>query len=449
MGAQYDSLGNYTGYTNDDGTAWSGFGESSLSPTSVRPDLLPQVYQEARARMLQLNNDPAYKQFTPEQAQTYLNFQGGPENLAAYARSISPFEKFGIYSDQSSGGNNIWFGPEAAPQHNDTGPEQIQTAWNDMKNGALIASLPFAWMGATAALGAGAAGAGGATAAEGGAAATGVDASTGLFAGESATSGAAGATEGGVLSGSTGSASLVGDAGSDAAAADTAGFDPGGEGMYNVPTNSSNTIFPNGMDATDPSILQRAQDMAKQLGITPASALGLLKNALTKGAPAVLGAIGANQQANSLSDLAKQYMDLGAPSRARYEASFAPGFTMANDPGYQGALDQSAKATLHGLSVNGNPAGSPNAWNRSLQDLYDKTAYPALQNFRNTNANAGGIATLQTAAPAAATGAINAQSNIFNAVGAGANDIFNPQPSLAQTMAEYQRLIKQGSGAVT
>lgn len=200
---------------------------------------------------------------------------------------------------------------------------------------------------------------------------------------------------------------------------------------------------------TSPGMLQKAQEMAKQLGITPASALQALIKAAGRAAPAVLGAVAANKQADSLGALAKQYMDLGAPSRARYEASFAPGFTMANDPGYQGALDQSAKATMHGLSVSGNPADSPNAWGKSLQDLYEKTAYPALQNFRNTNANAGGIATLQTAAPAAATGAINAQGNVFNAIGAGANDIFNPQPSLAQTLAEYQRLVKaQGSGAV-
>lgn len=207
--------------------------------------------------------------------------------------------------------------------------------------------------------------------------------------------------------------------------------------------------FFNGVDQVTPSMLQQAQAMAKQFGITPASALGFLKNALVKGAPAALGAIGANQQRQSLEALAQQYMGLGAPSRARYEASFAPGFTMQNDPGYMDALNQTSKASMHALSVNGNPAGSPNAWGRSMQDLYEKTAYPAIQNFRNTNANAGGIATLQTAAPGAATGAINAQGNVFNAIGAGANDIFNPQPSLAQTLAEYQRLIKsQGSGAV-
>lgn len=192
---------------------------------------------------------------------------------------------------------------------------------------------------------------------------------------------------------------------------------------------------------TSPSMLQQAKDLAKQAGITPQSALNYLKQAIGRGAPAVLGAVAANRQADSLADLAKQYMDLGAPSRARYESSFDPNFTMANDAGYMDSLNQTSKASMHALSVNGNPAGSPNAWGRTMQDVYEKTAYPALQNYRNTNANAGGIASLQTAAPGAATGAITAQGNVFNAVGAGANDIFNPKPSLAETLAQYKRLM--------
>lgn len=147
--------------------------------------------------------------------------------------------------------------------------------------------------------------------------------------------------------------------------------------------------------------------------------------------PGVLGAISSSNQTSKLSDLANQqrqdeqarYADtvardnaryatatqredaaigrqqsqiaadkaVVAPSQARYESTFQPGFTMANDPGYTDALDQSSKATLHALSVNGNPAGSPNAWSQSLTDNYQKTAYPALQAYRNANATTGGF----------------------------------------------------------
>ncbi len=193
---------------------------------------------------------------------------------------------------------------------------------------------------------------------------------------------------------------------------------------------------------TDPSLWDQAKGLAKQYGISPTSALTLAKQGFDlfkKVAPAALGAKGAKDQADSLNALADKYMALGAPSRARYEASFMPGFTMANDPGYMDSLDQSSKATLHGLSVQGNPAGSPNAWAQSLQDNYAKTAYPALQNFRNTNANAGGIASLQTAAPGAATGAINAQKGVYDAIGAGFNDVFNPKQTLAEQLAELRK----------
>ncbi len=176
--------------------------------------------------------------------------------------------------------------------------------------------------------------------------------------------------------------------------------------------------------------------LAKQYG---PQALSLLKD--TKGiwGPAVgagLGALGASQQSSAFSDLAKKYMTLGEPSRQRYEASFQPGFSMSSDPGYRDALDQTTKATLHGLSVQGNPADSPNAWTQTLSDVNSKFAYPALQNYRNMNANAGGIASLQTAAPGASNNAINSQAGVYNALGAGAADIFNPPKSLAQLLKE-------------
>lgn len=151
-----------------------------------------------------------------------------------------------------------------------------------------------------------------------------------------------------------------------------------------------------------------------------------------------LGAFGANQQRGQLAALADKYYQVGAPSRARYEASFGNGFTMANDPGYTDALNQASKASLHGLSVQGNPAGSPNAWGASLSDLYQKTAYPALQNYRSQNAASGGMASLTAASPGAATGAIGAGGNVYNAVGAGISDIFNPPKSLAQQYAEMR-----------
>lgn len=157
-----------------------------------------------------------------------------------------------------------------------------------------------------------------------------------------------------------------------------------------------------------------------------------------KALPGVLGAIGSSSQASSLKDLADKYAGYGAPSRDRFEASFQPGFSMASDPGYQDALDQSSKATLHSLSVNGNPAGSPNAWAQSLQDNYQKTAYPALQQYRSTNAAAGGLGTAAAAAPGLATSAIGANGQTMANLGGAFRDVTSDTSTLADLMKKLK-----------
>ena len=118
----------------------------------------------------------------------------------------------------------------------------------------------------------------------------------------------------------------------------------------------------------------------------------------------MLGAIASKDQSDNYRDLAEKYMSFGAPSRARYESSFAPGFTMANDPGYMDALGLSTKEFLHKASIGGNPADSPNAWMQTLSDVNSKFAYPALQDYRRLNAGTGGLAALTAAAPSADAG---------------------------------------------
>ena len=158
---------------------------------------------------------------------------------------------------------------------------------------------------------------------------------------------------------------------------------------------------------------------------------------------------------------------VGAPSRTRFEGSFAPGFTMASDPGYTDALDQSAKATLHGLSTGGNPAGSPNAWAASLADLYGKTAYPALQQYRATNAATGGFGSFagagagspgQTNVSSGSVGfgspnagadtsglASGADRSMFTTLASGLGTLTSPaQPTLADLLKQFKSLGNSG-----
>ena len=170
-------------------------------------------------------------------------------------------------------------------------------------------------------------------------------------------------------------------------------------------------------------------------------------NALVKSLGAagagVAGYLGSKSQASDYMKLADRYDAYGAPSRSRYESSFAPGFTMANDPGYTDALNQSSKATLHGLSAQGqgNPADNPNAWAQSLKDNYQQTAYPALQNYRTLNANAGGIASAAPAAIGFQDKAIQSNLAGTQAIGSAANNIFNPPQTTAQQFAQLSQLL--------
>lgn len=154
-----------------------------------------------------------------------------------------------------------------------------------------------------------------------------------------------------------------------------------------------------------------------------------------------LGAAGSASQAGALKDLAEKYAGYGAPSRARYEGSFAPGFTMANEPGYKDAIDESSKSILAKLSASqGNPYGTPQGLIDANKAVVSGTALPALYNYRNQNASTGGYGAYNTAAPGAATAAVGQEGNIWNALGYGLNSIVNPQPSLT----DIARALKMG-----
>jgi hypothetical protein len=153
-------------------------------------------------------------------------------------------------------------------------------------------------------------------------------------------------------------------------------------------------------------------------------------------APAAIGAFASDRQADRLSDLSDKYIEFGGPSRARYEASFAPGFNMNMDPGYKDALDQTTKSFLHKASVTGNPADSPNAWMQTLKDVNSSFTMPALNEYRRLNAGTGGLANLTSAAPGMDRAAVDAERGIYDAIGAGAADVFTPRKSLSDLLRE-------------
>ena len=148
-----------------------------------------------------------------------------------------------------------------------------------------------------------------------------------------------------------------------------------------------------------------------------------------------LGVAGSRNAANAYGNLADQYMQFGAPSRARYEASMTPGFDPSTIPGYSGAVDTASRGILARLAATGgNPWGNPGGLIEANRQIISGTALPAIEAYQRMNAGTGGYAGFNAAAPGMATNQIGAQGGVYNAVGSGLAGLLNPQPSLLETL---------------
>ena len=235
-----------------------------------------------------------------------------------------------------------------------------------------------------------------------------------------------------------------------------------GTGFYDVPGYDPVTGLPTGMSpGMSPADAAAAGAGAANVGAgaaatTGTTALSRVIAALTAGtapslddaltvfgqaAPSVLAMIASGNQADALKGLSEQFAAYGAPSRARYEASFAPGFM---PPEVQTSIDAATETGLRKLSASGgNPFGNPSGLAELNRFVTGNVALPAIQQYRNQQAATGGYGAFNAAAPGAAANSIGADSNIWNAAGYGLGQLFNPPQSLSQ---QIERLLR-GSGA--
>lgn len=147
-----------------------------------------------------------------------------------------------------------------------------------------------------------------------------------------------------------------------------------------------------------------------------------------------LGAVGANKQSDAFSSLAQKYLDLGAPARARLEASYADPNSFLMGPDVQSITKQGADAAARALSTKyGNPALSPGAWGE-LMDYNTKSQWGQLSNYRNQLAAQGGLGV----APAASFDSRVPQSAgmPYQLGGALLGDLINPPKSELEQMRE-------------
>lgn len=153
-----------------------------------------------------------------------------------------------------------------------------------------------------------------------------------------------------------------------------------------------------------------------------------LLSMLGKIAPSLLGMYASNEQTNALKDLAGKYAEYGAPYRQQLADITADPSKFYNST----AAQQGVNSVLSKLSIGGNPSGSPYKQQLAVDSLWNDYGKE-----RDRLAGFGGLTNYNAAAPSLDAQAVNSQGNMYNALGAGLNDIFNPKTSLAD-------LLKQG-----
>jgi hypothetical protein len=146
-----------------------------------------------------------------------------------------------------------------------------------------------------------------------------------------------------------------------------------------------------------------------------------------------LGILGANEQADASRDVADKYLAMGAPYRDRLNASYAPGFSMADQPDFMNALDIGANAAARATSAKvGNPVDNPGAYAEMQKYISGSLALPQLNTYRSQLGSFGQLGT--AVAGANDTSAANQTGSMYNALGYGLGNLTQPQDSLSELL---------------
>jgi hypothetical protein len=178
------------------------------------------------------------------------------------------------------------------------------------------------------------------------------------------------------------------------------------------------------------------------LGGSSSGGTDLMKTLGSLGA-AGLGAYASNKQTSALEQQAQRYEGYGAPYRQRLSDLYKDPTSFLSSPEVRVPVDQGTSSLMRSLSTQGNPFGSGNALQQGQSYASDQL-FGKLGQEKDRLAGFGGLSSYNQAAPQASTNAINSGANAWNAVGAGANNIFNPPQTQAQTMAEWAKAMRGG-----
>lgn len=138
-----------------------------------------------------------------------------------------------------------------------------------------------------------------------------------------------------------------------------------------------------------------------------------------------LGLLGARQQSRAMGDIASQYSNMGAPYRSLLQQSYQPGFSMANQPDFQNAMDVGAQAAARATSAKvGNPVDNPGAYAEMQKYITGSLALPQLNTYRSQLGTFGQFGVNQ--AGTAQMGQAQAQSGMYDALGYGIGQMTQP-----------------------
>jgi hypothetical protein len=140
----------------------------------------------------------------------------------------------------------------------------------------------------------------------------------------------------------------------------------------------------------------------------------------------LLGVLGSNAQADAYGDVAQQYLNMGAPYRNLLQQSYAPGFSMADQPDFQNAMDVGAQAAARATSArSGNPVDNPGAYAEMQKYITGSLAMPQLNTYRSQLGSFGQLGT--NTAGTASMGEASQTGGMYNALGYGLGQLTRPQ----------------------
>lgn len=163
------------------------------------------------------------------------------------------------------------------------------------------------------------------------------------------------------------------------------------------------------------------------------------------GGSSLLGVLGSNAQADAYGDVAQQYLGLGAPFREKLLQSYAPGFSMADQPDFQNALDIGAQAAARATSArSGNPLDNPGAYAEMQKYITGSLALPQLNTYRSQLGSFGQLGT--NTAGTASMGEASQTGGMYDALGSGLASLTKPKNPYEDLMKGLLGGIKLNTG---